>query len=402
MQTANQRFKGRRIGALRGFAGGVTPGQESQVAGAAASAGTSALVAGTSIGAAAGPIGAAAGALVGVVVGILSQTNNTASHIGTWDQQLLSAVNAMPSSVFGLGRQFAWNENSHGLVQMIEAALACGVYMSWDSSLISNYDVCANWAVTFGNAVQAVSRTMFLNPYKPVSVSIALSPGAGGVAPFTFGFNNPNENVGPDGMCSAVIMGKGGLMEAMMTALGGQNPANIVANGTNATAQKIFSLMIDYWWGQYLPNLTPSTLIMAPNVTAAITAAATAANTAATTTNTNPQTAATVAATVAVSPPPPAPVVTGTTASGTPVVAPADTGALVSNLVASGTEPSQAIQVGNASLEANGIDSTAPASQAQLQSDVAPSSGLSTTDLLLIAAVGIAGVGGFYIWSRGK
>lgn len=419
MQTAIQRFKGRRIGALRGF-GAVTPAQTTQLAATAAGAGTSALVAGTTIGSAAGPIGAAAGALVGVVVGILTQTNNTASHIGTWDSQLVSAVNQLPASVFGIGRQFAYNENSHGLVQMIEAGLACGVYMSWDTSLISSYDVCANWAVTFGTAVQNVARTIFLNPAGLVSVSIPLSPGAGGFPPFTFAWQNPaispsssQTAVGPDALSANFIMGKNGLMEAMMTALGGQAPQNIAANGTSAFAQKVFALMIDYWMGQYLPNFVFSNTPPAPAIAPAVSAGASAANTAVTT-GANPQTAATVAATVAATPPaaiPPAPAPvatttttlpsTGTTVT-TPVVAPADTGALVTSLVASGTEPSDAIAAGNASLEANGIDSTAPASQAQLQSDVTPSAGLSTTDWLLIGGGVLGAIGLGYVLTRGK
>jgi hypothetical protein len=406
---------------LRGF-GAVTSAQESQVAGAAASAGASALATGTAVGSAAGPIGAAAGAIVGVVVGILTKTNNTASHIGTWDSQLIGQINQLPSSVWGIGRQFPYNENSHGLVQMIEAALACGVYMSWDSSLISNYDVCANWAVTFGTAVQNVARTAFLNPPGIVSVSIPLSPGAGGYPPFTFGFQNPNiigtnpagqqlSAIGPDALSASLIMGKSGLMEAMMTALGGQQAGNIASNGVNPTAQKIFALMIDYWWAQYLPSYIPQGAPGAPSIASTIATASSAANTAASN-GTNPQTAATVAATVATAPvaPQPPPVIATTTTTSpstgatvaTPVVAPSDTGALVTSLVASGTEPSDAIAAGNASLEANGIDSTAPASQAQLQSDVTPSTGLSTTDWLLIGGGVLGAIGLGYVLTRGK
>jgi hypothetical protein len=414
--NAVQKLNNRR---MRGF-GAVTSAQESQVAGAAASAGASAIATGASLGAAAGPIGAAAGAIVGVMVGILTKTNNTASHIGSWDSQLIGTVNQLPSSVWGIGRQFPYNENSHGLVQMIEAALACGVYMGWDTSLISNYDVCANWAVTFGTAVQNVARTIFLNPPGELSVSIPLSPGAGGSPPFTFGFVSPNISpttplsaVGPDALSATIIMGKAGLMEAMMTALGGQNPGNISSNGVNPTAQKIFALMIDYWWGQYLPKFTPGQApASVPSISSAISSASMAANTAATT-GTNPQTAATVAATVATTPvvsqPAPPPVVATTTTTipstgakvTTPVVSPSNTGALVSSLVASGTEPSDAIAAGNASLEANGIDSTAPASQAALQNSIA-SPGLSTEDWFLIGGGLLALLGVFYAVTRGR
>ena len=337
-------------------------------------------------------IGTAVGALVGAVVGALSGTPNTAAHIGSWDSQVVQALAALPSTAQGLGRQFAWNENSHGLVQMIEALLATGIYMAWDTSLLSNYSVCAHWATTFSTAVQTVATAVCKNAAgAKCTVSIALSPGAGGFPPFNFTFTNPGISVGPDAVAAQVIMGKTGLMGAMMTALGGQNPANITSNENNASAQKVYSLMIDYVAAQVAPAAAvPSTPV--PVVAPVVAVAATAANTAVAAGH-NPVTATAIATTV---PSTTTPTVTGTTSNGTPVVAPDDTAALISQLIAQGQSQTAAINAGLASLEANGVDSSAPASQAALQSSaVAAASpglfGLSTNELLIggaaIAAV---------------
>jgi trimeric autotransporter adhesin len=374
---------------IRGGFGALTSQQDAQLASVAAGTAASAIATGAAAGSVAGPIGTAVGAVVGVVVGILTKSNNTASHIGTWDAQLVQALSALPSTAQGLGRQFAWNENSHGLVQMIEALLATGIYMAWDTSLISNYDVCAHWASTFGLAVQNVATAVCQNKAgAKCTVSVALSPGAGGFPPFNFTFTNPGISVGPDAVAATVIMGKSGLMGAMMTALGGQAPQNIASNESNASAQKVYSLMVDYWAAQVAPAAAvPSTPV--PVVKPAVTAAATAANTAAAAGH-NPVTAAVIATTPA---PAVAPTVTGTTASGTPVVAPSDTAALISTLIANGQSQTDAINAGMASLEANGVNSQAPASQAALQTSAAPGLfGLSTTELLIGAAAIAAGL----------
>ena len=376
---------------------GLTSAQDSQLAATAAGTAASAIATGAAAGSLAGPIGTAVGAVVGVVVGILTKTNNTASHIGSWDSQLVSALGALPTTAQGLGRQFAWNENSHGLVQMIEALLATGIYMAWDTSLISSYDVCAHWAMTFGLAVQNVATAVCKNPAGATcTVSVALSPGAGGHAPFNFTFKNPGISVGPDAVASTVIMGKSGLMGAMMTALGGQNPANIASNETNSAAQKVYSLMIDYWAAQVAPAAAVPTKAV-PVVAPAVTAAAAAANTAVAAGH-NPVTAAVIATTP---PPATAPVQTGTTSTGTPVVAPDDTAALISQLIAQGQSQTAAMNAGLASLEANGINSQAPASQAALQSSAAQSTGmfgLSTTDLL----IGAVALGALFFMMSGK
>lgn len=278
----------------------------------AATSGASAIAAGAGAGALAGPIGLVVGAVVGAVVGILTQTSNTASHIGSWDGGIVSALNALPASAAGLGRQIPWNENSHGLVQIIEALLATGVYMSWDTSLKSNYAVCAHWAMTFGQGVQNVATAIVGGQS---SASIPLAPGAGGHGPFTFVFTNPGVSAGPDKIAATVIMGSSGLMAAMMTALGGQNPQNIASNASNASAQKVYALMLDYWFANLAPAAAQPVTPVTPAVSTAVAAASTAANAA----------AKTIAATQPVftpaSPPPPVTAVTSAVAAAPPPAA---------------------------------------------------------------------------------
>lgn len=269
-----------------------------------ATVGVSAIAAGAGAGSLAGPIGTVVGAVVGAVVGILTQTSNTASHIGSWDGGIVTALNSLPASAAGIGRQIPWNENSHGLVQIIEALLAVGVYMAWDTSLKSNYAVCAHWAMTFGQAVQNLAGAIVAGQS---SVSIPLAPGAGGHAPFTFTFKNPGVSLGPDKISATVVMGSTGLMAAMMTALGGQNPQNIASNATNASAQKVYALMLDYWFANLAPAAAQPATPVPPTVSTAVQAASTAANTAAATL------AATSTPVVVPSPSPPATAVSSAT-----------------------------------------------------------------------------------------
>lgn len=401
-----------------------------------ATVGVSAIAAGAGAGSLAGPIGTVVGAVVGAVVGILTQTSNTASHIGSWDGGIVSALSGLPSSAAGIGRQIPWNENSHGLVQIIEALLAVGVYMAWDTSLKSNYDVCAHWAMTFGQAVQNVATAIVQKPNGSCTVSIPLSPGAGGHAPFNFTFTNPGVTVGPDKISATIIMGSSGLMAAMMTALGGQNPTNIASNATNASAQKCYALMLDYWFAQLAPAAAVPTTPVPPTVATAVQAASTAANTA----------AAAIAATsppVAVpSPPPPATAVASATGAAnaaataaalasvptsstlttiattpvaaTPVVAsptitpatetsiPAtgttstttsSAASTINSLLAQGASQNSAVLAAIQALEAQGV----PTSTATVAANnaVAPATGLfgmSTDDLLILGGVAIAAI----------
>ena len=231
---------------------------------------------GAAAGATFGPIGAGVGAAIGVVVGLLSAKPNTAAHIGGWDTQLAQAIQGLPASAAGIGRQIPWNENSHGLVQFIEALLATGVYMAWDPSILSNYDVCAHWATTFGAAVQSVVNAIVANPTgQSVTVSISEQPGANH-GPINFTFANPGISVGPDAISASIIMGASGLMYAMIIGLG-ETPSHASSNASNALAQKVFALMVDNIAAQLAPaSAAPAT--PAPVVAPAVTAASTTVN----------------------------------------------------------------------------------------------------------------------------
>jgi hypothetical protein len=201
--------------------------------------------AGAAAGAAFGPVGAGVGAAVGVVVGLLSAKPNTAAHIGGWDTQITQAIQGLPSSAAGIGRQIPWNENSHGLVQFIEALLATGVYMAWDPSLISNYDVCAHWATTFAAAVQSLTTTIVNGPVgAQCSAPIVFNTAASGIPNNNFVFTNPGISVGPDQISASLIMGSSGLMYWMITTIG-ETTAHASSNANNALAQKVYALMVD-------------------------------------------------------------------------------------------------------------------------------------------------------------
>src|ERR1700678_1707190 len=115
---------------IRGFGASnlATVGEGATLATASVTA-ASAIAAGAAAGSVVGPIGTAVGALAGIVSGLLAAKPNTAAHIGTWDTQLVNALAALPAPN-GIGRQIPWNDDGHGLTQMIEALLATGLYMS--------------------------------------------------------------------------------------------------------------------------------------------------------------------------------------------------------------------------------------------------------------------------------
>lgn len=235
--------------------------------------------AGAAAGASFGPIGAGVGAAIGVVVGLLSAQPNTAGHIGGWDTQLAQAIQGLPASAAGIGRQIPWNENSHGLVQFIEALLATGVYMAWDTSLISNYAVCAHWATTFAAAVQSLTTAIVNSPVGvQASAPIVFNTAASGIANQNFPFVNPGISVGPDAISASLIMGSSGLMYWMITSIG-ETTAHASSNANNALAQKVFALMVDNIAAQLAPAAAAPAAPV-PVVAPAVTAASTQVNTA--------------------------------------------------------------------------------------------------------------------------
>ena len=313
---------------------------------------------GAAAGSAWGPIGTAVGAAIGTVVGLLSAKPNTAAHIGTWSSQLASSIGAMPASAAGVGRQIPWNENSHGLVQMIEALMAVGAYMAWDPSILSNYDVCAHWAMTFGAAVQTVTTAIVQNPAgKSVTVSISEQPGANH-GPINFTFVNPGITVGPDAISAKIIMGSAGLMYAMIIGLG-ETAAHASSNANNSLAQKIYAYMVDNVAATLAPAATtpstPVTQTVAPAVQAASSTVNAAVAAAPATANTQP--------------------VTTTTDNSAALMA--QNAAMLAALQNLETQ-----QPGSAATPV--VNVSAPASTT--------SGGISTTDLLLIGGVALAAI----------
>ena len=377
----------------------------------------SAIAAGATIGSVAGPVGAAVGALAGIVSGFLAAAPNTAAHIGTWDTQLVNALAALPSTVAGIGRQIPWNEDSHGLVQYIEALLACGVYMSWDTSIITNYDVCAHWAMTFGTAVQTVATAVCQNKAgASVTVQVTSQPG-GPVGPGPFTFKNPGISVGPEAVTDAVIMGASGVMTwlfnrwqiASTAALSKQYATEM---GNNAPAAKVYAMMVDYVAGSLNAADAATPVPDVSTIPAAVSTAVTTATTTAPATATpapvatpvklsspapNTITPASSSTTTATTTPavtvPACPTPVATTSSGS-TVTDSDIANLISALQTSGANQTQAVTSALSSLESQGVDTSQPAVQAAVQSAVAPaaSTGLSTSTLLLIGGGILAAV----------
>src|SRR5271166_806148 len=292
MQTATPRpvihngrtVPGLKFVSLRGMRGlgrlGLTPGSTtgSAVQGmqvGEAVGGASAAAIGAATGSVIGPVGTAVGALVGVVVGALTAPSNTASHIGAWDSSLASAIQQLPSTVAGIGRQIPWNSNSHGLTQMMEALLACGMYMAWDTSLVSSYDVCAHWAMTFAQLAQTCATAVCTNPAgASVTVQITSQPG-GPVGPAPYTFKNPGISVGPEAVASQVIMPCmtwlfNRWQIAGTPALSKQYATQM---GNNSYAQKVFAMMVDFVAANNAPPaaVTPPTPV--PNVAPVVSAA---------------------------------------------------------------------------------------------------------------------------------
>lgn len=261
-----KQYQDARLGALNpGWRFGAVNPQLVSAGGAAGGA-----IAGATAGSVVPVVGTAIGMVVGALVGILTQTSNTASHIGSWDTQLAQGLQSMPASAAGIGRQIPWNENSHGLVQMIEALLATGVYMAWDASLKSNYAVCAHWSTTFATAVQAVVQAIVSGQN---SATIVLNTAASNIPNKTFNFQNPGIAVGPDQIAAQVIMGGSGLMYWMITAIG-ESAAHASSNANNALAQKVYALMVDNVAAQLVPAVPAAPVpVIAPIVTAAAAAA---------------------------------------------------------------------------------------------------------------------------------
>lgn len=330
----------------------------------------SAIAAGAAAGSVVGPIGTAVGALAGLMTAVLSGAGKTTSaHIGSWDSQMVNSLSSIPSAA-GVGRQFQWNYDSQGLVQMIEALLATGVYMSWDASLVSSYDVCAHWATTFATAVQAVCTAAATGKTgATLSVPITFSPGAGGVPVKNFSFKNPGIAIGPGAFSQSIIMGTSGLMYWMILGLG-ETTAHALANSANTAAQKVFALMADYTFFKVDPAAsTPA--VAAPAVAAVIPkAAAVVATTVPPKAVVTPPTPAVPVAPISVAAPPP-PATVPTTSVSAPIIP--------ASAQAAATCPGGSVMTTAIDENGNAVPVAVP---------VAAASGITTTDWLLLIGGG--------------
>ena len=402
------------VGRLRGLGAAVCNvkvGVESTAAVTAGVTAASAIAAGAAAGSVIGPVGTAVGAVAGIVSGLLAAKPNTAAHIGSWDTQLVNALAQLPSTVAGIGRQFPWNNDGNGLTQMIEALLAVGEYAPWDSSIISNYDVCAHWATTLATMVQTVATAVCKNA-KGASVTVSLTSQPGGpVGPGNFTFTNPGILVGPEAVTNAVIMGSNGCMVWMfnrwqIASTAALSKTYAATMGSNAAAAKVYALMVDYVAGSL--NVADAATPV-PDVTSVPAAAATAAKTATTTTTATPVAPPTVTvpttapntlipATTAVPTATTAAVATPATTAA-PVAATATVPATSTTPATTVTVPATAASCPTAALtavlqqlEAQGADTSQPEVQAAAQQAVAtatPATGLSTNTLLLVGGLGL-------------
>jgi hypothetical protein len=383
-------FAPHRVGVrkLSGLGAGPTTQQEVQ-------AGSSVIGAasGAAIGAAAGSVIPGLGTAIGFAVGVIA---DSLIHVGQGPEraaQSAAIVSALASITTAnhQGQAIPWNgtASAPGLQQFLQALMTQGIYMSWDPSLISSPAVNGNWATTFIAAVKAVVLAIVNNATgAALSVPIVLSTGASGVPTKNFTFNNPGISVGPDVIAANIIMGNGGLMYWIIISIG-ETTAHASANGNNASAQKVFALMVDHAAYDDTP-VPPPTAAPLPVATPAATQTPSGAlPTSAPPAGSSP---AVVPASGAVQPV----TQTGTTASGSPVVAPGDESALIQQLIAQGASQTAALNAALASMQANQIQPQ-PAQVAQLQAVAAatPSAGflgLSTTTLLIIGAVGIGAI----------
>jgi len=323
--------------------------------------------AGATVGSVVPVIGTAVGAIIGAVAGFLvhqGQGAQRASQASAIDQMIgqLSTANHQ-------GAAIPWNgtATAPGLLQLISALMTSGIYMSWDSGVVSKPSINGNWSTTFLNAVKTVVGAIINNPVGGnVSVSVPVTPGAGGYPPVNFTFTNPGIGAGPDVIAQKIIMGNGGLMYSIIKSLG-ETEAHAQANANNNAAQKVFALMVDHAAYDLVPP--PAAAPVAVPV----------------------QSAPPATSQTALQNAPAQPVQqVGTTPQGSPVVAPNDTNALIAQLMAQGASQQQALAAALASLQAHGIDTSQPQVQQQLQAAVNP--GMSNTTMLLIGGVAVGAI----------
>jgi hypothetical protein len=247
----------RRIGAM-------STNQGIQLASTGAAVGASAIAAGAEAGSLAGPIGTAVGAAVGVLASVLV-------HKSSFNPQVTAAiVNALNgiSTANHQGQAIPWSgsNSAPGLEQFLQSLMSAGIWMGWDKSVLGAANaVNGNWANTFITALKQVVQTILSNPVgQQVCVSITDRPGGNDAVPGQFCFVNPGIGVGPDVISAKIIMGNGGLMYWMILRTG-ETTAHASMNGNNVSAQKVFALMVDHAAYDFAPQPPPATIATVAN-----------------------------------------------------------------------------------------------------------------------------------------
>ncbi len=226
-----------------------------------------------------------------------------------------------------------------------------------------------NWVTTFVNAVKKTVQAIVASPVgQQVCLDITDKPGGNDKVQGQFCFTNPGIAVGPDVIAQKIIMGNGGLIYYMVKRTG-ETDAHASVTANNNAAQKVFALMVDHAAYDSTPPPPPMS-VAAPMPPAVSNVQPLPAQTSAPTQNSSQS----------------VPVI-AQTRKGSPVVAPNDTNALIAQLMAQGATQQQALAAALASLQHQGVDTSQPQVQQQLQAAVNP--GMSNTTLIIIGAVAI-------------
>jgi hypothetical protein len=222
--------------------------------------------AGATVGSVIPVIGTAVGAIVGAVAGYFVHTGQgpqRAAQAAAID----SALAQMPTANHQ-GAQIPWNGSATapGLAQFLSALMTSGIFLGdWDGSVRTSPSVNGHWVDTFIAAVKKVVQAIVSNPVgATVNLDITDAPGGRDAVAGQFSFVNPGISVGPDVISQKIIMGNGGLIYWMVLRTG-ETTAHATQTSNNQAAQKVFALMIDHAAYDMVPPPPPATISTVAN-----------------------------------------------------------------------------------------------------------------------------------------
>jgi hypothetical protein len=364
----------------------------SKVGGGAATAAASSTWAAAEFGSLAGPIGIAAGIVIALAVTLFTKQY---FNVGASDaackqlETLWQQYTSLQGSV--AGRALGFSTMNH----LMHAAVGAGLFPGNNFHLTFHEGTLA----CAGNGTWVDSFTGSTNQGAPAPC------GAHNCLPDAFKVWAANRSSVPAGTADAVYlvdsillpMNAPGKAAIPWVYNGAQNPqvhellydladAYIAAHSTNSTPY------VEYPDSQIASSATPGAVGLAPASSSQATSPAAASSSTVPYQSASSSTAA-------------APLtVTGTTAAGTPVVPPDQTQALISALLAQGQSQQQAYSAAMASLQANGVNTSTPAVQSQVQGALAAAStsGVSGSGMLWVG-LGLLGVLGVMMYTgKGK